>query len=72
MEKDYSWFSQGQKGPPTHRAPTLEEIVKIMEYPDRRIKAIVSTMVSSRNQARGVGLFKMGRYSSYPEWGPES
>jgi len=29
------------------RAPTLEEIRKIIEYPDRRIKAIVSTMVSS-------------------------
>jgi integrase len=29
------------------RAPTLEEIQKIVEYPDRRIKAIVSTMISS-------------------------
>lgn len=29
------------------RAPTLEEIRTIIEYPDRRIKAIVSTMVSS-------------------------
>lgn len=29
------------------RAPTLEEIQKITEYPDRRIKAIVSTMASS-------------------------
>ena len=29
------------------RAPTLEEIQKITEYPDRRIKAIVFTMVSS-------------------------
>ena len=29
------------------RAPTLEEVQKIVEYPDRRIKAIVSTMVSS-------------------------
>jgi hypothetical protein len=29
------------------RAPTLEEIRKIVEYPDRRIKAIVYTMVSS-------------------------
>jgi integrase len=29
------------------RAPTLEELQKIMEYPDRRIKAIISTMVSS-------------------------
>ena len=29
------------------RAPTLDEIQKIIEYPDRRIKAIVSTMASS-------------------------
>jgi len=29
------------------RAPTLEEIQNIIEYPDRRIKAIVSTMGSS-------------------------
>jgi integrase len=28
------------------RAPTLEEIQKIIGYPDRRIKAIVSTMIS--------------------------
>ena len=29
------------------RAPNLEEIQKICEYPDRRIKAIIYTMVSS-------------------------
>jgi hypothetical protein len=29
------------------RAPTLEEITKISEYPDRRIKPIIYTMVSS-------------------------
>jgi hypothetical protein len=29
------------------RAPTLEEIQEITEYPDRRIKAIVCTMASS-------------------------
>jgi hypothetical protein len=29
------------------RAPTIAEIRKLMEYPDRRIKAIVKTMVSS-------------------------
>lgn len=29
------------------RAPTLDEITKIMEYPDRRIKAIIYTMISS-------------------------
>jgi integrase len=29
------------------RAPTMEEIQRLIQYPDRRIKAIVSTMVSS-------------------------
>jgi hypothetical protein len=29
------------------RAPTIEEILKICEYPDRRIKGIVYTMASS-------------------------
>jgi hypothetical protein len=29
------------------RAPTLEEIIRISEYPDRRIKSIIYTMVSS-------------------------
>jgi hypothetical protein len=29
------------------RAPTIEEIHKLMEYPDRRIKVIILTMISS-------------------------
>ena len=29
------------------RAPTLDEICKIIEYPDRRIKPLVYTMASS-------------------------
>lgn len=31
------------------RVPTIEEIRKIIEYPDRRIKSIVYTMASSGN-----------------------
>jgi len=29
------------------RAPTIEEIQKLIQYPDRRLKAIISTMASS-------------------------
>ncbi len=29
------------------RAPTIKELQKLIEYPDRRIKPIVYTMVSS-------------------------
>jgi integrase len=42
------------------RAPTIEEIQKIIEYPDRRIKAIVCTMASS-----GI---RLGAWD-YLEWG---
>jgi hypothetical protein len=42
------------------RAPTIEEILRIIEYPDRRIKAIVYTMTSSG--------FCLGAWD-YLQWG---
>jgi hypothetical protein len=50
--KDIPWITL-RKGLPRVRrsaddwAPTIEEIRKIIEYPDRRIKAIVCIMASS-------------------------
>ncbi len=35
------------RGDAEDRAPTLEEIKTLLEYPDRRIKAIISVMISS-------------------------
>ena len=40
------------------RAPTLEEIRKIIDYPDRRIKAIVTTMISSGIRLRAWNYLK--------------
>ena len=41
------------------RAPTIEEIRKLVEYPDRRIKAIVYAMAS--------GGFRLGAWD-YLQW----
>jgi integrase len=46
------------------RIPSIEELRKLMEYPDRRIRCIVITMVSSGIRLGRLGLFKMGRHTA--------
>jgi len=42
------------------QGPTIEEVEKIIQYPDRRIKTIVYTMVSSRIRAGAWDYLKWG------------
>ena len=47
---NWNWIAKGLPRSKSYsssdRAPTLDEIRKLVEYPDRRIKAIVYTMAN--------------------------
>jgi len=63
------------KGVPTKRksandrAPTNEEILKLTDYPDRRIKAIVYTVVSSGIRIGAWDYLKWKHVTPYMENG---
>lgn len=42
------------------RVPTIEEIRRIVQYPDRRIKSIVCTMASSGIRLSALGIILNG------------
>ena len=46
LEENITWLARGKRAA-NDRAPTIEEIQKLVEYPDRRIKPIIYTMASS-------------------------
>ena len=45
------------------RAPTIEEIQKILEYPDRRIKVIILTMISCEMRLEHGMIFNINIYN---------
>ena len=49
------------------RAPTIEEIQNLCEYPDRRIKPIIYVMSRLWNQDRRMGLSKMETCQSHSQ-----
>jgi integrase len=71
---DIAWKKITQGLPKTKRyaddrAPTLEEIRRIAEYPDRRIKAIVYTMASSGIRLGAWDYLKWGHVTPIKEDG---
>ena len=47
MEEADAWTSQSKEGYADDRIPSMEELRRLLEYPDRRIKPLVCTMASS-------------------------